>query len=214
MTIKIHGLAMSTCTKRVLTTLKEKGLDFELVPVDFGGGEHKSEKFREKQPFGVIPYLEDDGFIIYESRAICKYLEQKYKGKGTTLIPEDAQGYGIFEQGCSIELSYFDPNANPIVGEKVFKPMFYNAPPDEEKVKQLSEKLASHLDTYEKILSKQDYIGGNTFTLADIFHLPYGSMVQLPNVGFASLFNDRPHVKAWWDRITSRASWQEVSKMQ
>jgi len=214
MTIKLYGLTMSTCTKRVLTTLKEKGLEFELVPVDFAGGEHKSESFREKQPFGVIPYLDDSGFIVYESRAICRYLEVKYKGQGTELIPTDVQQYAKFEQGASIELSYFDPYANPIVAEKVFKPMFWKIPTDEERVKTLAASLEKNLDVYETILSKQQYIGGDSFTLADIYHLPYGSMVQLPNVGFAHLFNDRPHVKAWWDRISSRQSWKDVSSMQ
>lgn len=83
---------------------------------------------------------------------------------------------------------------------------------DEEKVKVLTEKLTGYLDVYERILSKQQYIGGNQFTLADLFHLPYGSMAQLPNVGLAPLFEQRPHVKAWWDRITSRKSWQEVNQ--
>lgn len=107
MTIKVYGAAMSTCTKRVLTTLKEKGVEYELITINFGAGEHKSEEYRKKQPFGVIPYLDDNGFIVYESRAICRYLEQKYKGQGTELIPTDLQAYALFEQGASIETSYF-----------------------------------------------------------------------------------------------------------
>jgi hypothetical protein len=41
MPIKVYGMAMSTCTQRVLTTLVEKGLKYELVNVDFAAGEHK-----------------------------------------------------------------------------------------------------------------------------------------------------------------------------
>jgi glutathione S-transferase len=57
-----------------------------------------------------------------ESRAICRYLELKYRGKGTELIPsKDAASKGLFEQAASIETSYFDPSASGLVYEMVFK---------------------------------------------------------------------------------------------
>jgi glutathione S-transferase len=85
MTITVYGAYRSTCTKRVLATLHEKGLKYELQPIDLATGEQKvrvrkswkhnvkyiyvycqSPKYlEEKQPFGVIPVLVDDGFQIY-----------------------------------------------------------------------------------------------------------------------------------------------------
>ncbi len=57
-----------------------------------------------------------------ESRAICRYLESKYKGRGTELIPKkNSKAEGLFEQASSIELSYFDPYASEIAHEKVIK---------------------------------------------------------------------------------------------
>ncbi|CAF0808890.1 unnamed protein product [Adineta steineri] len=80
MVIKVYGLAMSTCTQKVLTTLIEKGLKYEIVNIDFAAGEHKSPKYlEEKQPFGVIPVLVDeDGFKIYEPSITVNLLEQVY----------------------------------------------------------------------------------------------------------------------------------------
>ena len=212
MAIKLYGPAMSTCVKRVVTTLKEKGLQYELIPIDLSKGEHKTASFLEKQPFGVVPVLEDDGFIIYESRAICRYLEAKYKGQGTELIPTNVQSLGIFEQGASIETAYYDSCVSGIVFEKLFKPMFGYGEPDEARVKSLVDKLAVNLDVYEKILAKQEFIGGKTFTLADIYHLPYGALLFAPQVAFGNLITDRPHVKAWWEKITNRKSWQEANQ--
>jgi glutathione S-transferase len=105
MGIKIYGHRQSTCSKRVLTTLAEKGVtDFEFVTIDLFGGEHLKPPFLNKQPFGKIPVLEDDGYLVYESRAICKYIALKYAGQGTELIPTegDLKAYGHFEQ-----VSYF-----------------------------------------------------------------------------------------------------------
>jgi len=103
MVLKVHGVKGSTCTQRVLTALHEKEVPYELVVVDFKTAEHKSEKYmRELQPFGKIPVLEDDGFILFESRAIAKYIAKKYAGQGTPLMPaeDDLKAYGLFEQVC------------------------------------------------------------------------------------------------------------------
>lgn len=65
MAIKVYGAQRSTCTQRVLTALHEKGVEYELVPVDFSKGEHKGEAHLKKQPFGKVPVLDDDGFLVY-----------------------------------------------------------------------------------------------------------------------------------------------------
>jgi glutathione S-transferase len=100
MVLKVHGTKGSTCTQRVLTALYEKGVPYELVIVDFSVAEHKSEKYMKLQPFGKIPVLDDDGFILFESRAIAKYIAKKYAGQGTALIPaeDDLKGFALFEQ--------------------------------------------------------------------------------------------------------------------
>ena len=190
-------------------TLKEKNVPYEYVEIDFMNGEHKREEYLKKQPFGMLPYVEDDGFVLYESRAIARYIETKFKGQGTELIPTDLKALALFEQGASIETSYFDL-AGAIIFERLFKSINGLGESDEDIVKPLLEKLTATLDVYDKILSKQEYIGGNTFTLVDIFHLPYATYLHNEKVGLGSLIHDRPHVKAWWEKISSRQTWKDV----
>jgi len=75
-------------------------VEYELIPINLAKNEQGTAQFREKQPFGKVPVLDDDGFLVYESRAICKYVARKFEGQGTKLIPdlEDVKGYGMFEQ--------------------------------------------------------------------------------------------------------------------
>lgn len=66
---------------------------------------------------------EDDGFILYESRAIAQYIEMKYPHKGTQgLVPKELKEYSRFLQAASIETSYFNDLAGAIVMEKIFNP--------------------------------------------------------------------------------------------
>ena len=67
-------------------------------------------------------YIQDDGFIIYESRAISRYIATKYADQGTPLIPTDPKARALFEQAASIETSNFDPYASGIFFQKLLKP--------------------------------------------------------------------------------------------
>lgn len=142
MVLTLYGNPGTTCTRRVAIVLKEKQVPFVLKEVDLMKREHKSADFLEKQPFGVVPYIvslftefnltwvlksfqDDDGFILYESRAICQYIAAKYADQGTPgLIPActDLKAYALFQQASSIEQAYFNEYAEKAVLEKVFKP--------------------------------------------------------------------------------------------
>lgn len=64
--------------------------------------------------------MDEDGFQLFESRAISRYLAEKY-GNGK-LLPTDLKGKALFEQAASIEQAQFDPYASGLSVEKVFKP--------------------------------------------------------------------------------------------
>lgn len=124
MVLKLYGSPKSTCTRRVAVVLKEKNVQYEFVPVDMVSGAHKSAEFLAKQPFGQVPYIEEDaGFRLFESRAIARYIALRYAGQGNKVMPDpaDVRAYALFEQAASIELSNFDPFVSQIAFERVFK---------------------------------------------------------------------------------------------
>ncbi len=122
MVLKLYGLAMATCTKRVLVVLEELNVPYELIPVDIFKSEQKRPEYKQIQPFGQIPYIDDDGFVLFESRAICRCVALKYGGIGR-LIPDptDIQKTALFEQAASIEESNFHPGAYGLASENYFK---------------------------------------------------------------------------------------------
>ncbi|RAH44990.1 glutathione S-transferase [Aspergillus brunneoviolaceus CBS 621.78] len=214
MVLKLHGLAMSTCTKRVQVVLNEKGVDHEFVPIDFAKGEHKSEAYLANlQPFGKVPALEDTetGVKIFESRAIGQYIASRYRGQGNEVSPpeSDLKAFALYQQALSVEQSYFDPAVSGIAFEKVFKAYKGLGQTDEGRVQALVAQLDAALQGYERILSKQKYLAGDSVTLADLYHLPYGAFVE--PFGFAELLPKYPHTQKWWEELKARESWKKIA---
>ncbi|KAG8735840.1 hypothetical protein FRC10_010088 [Ceratobasidium sp. 414] len=211
-TVKIYGATLSTCTKRVMTICNELGVNYEISTIDFFKGEHKAPEYvASKHPFGLIPVLVDeDGTQLFESRAICRYLTAKY-GKDSGLMPpsSDFKAYGLFEQAASIEYSLFDAAASGLTFERVFAKAL-GVEGNEAFATKHTKTLEDRVEGYERILSKQKYLAGDKITLADLFHLPYGTFV---NQISPDMMASKPHVKKWWDDISSRPSWTKVKDL-
>jgi glutathione S-transferase len=101
MAAKLYGAAHSTCTRRVMAVLEENHATYQLISVNLAKLEHETADFMAtKHPYGKISILNDDVFLIYDSRAICKHIAKNWVGQGTKFIPEgkNVRAYGMFEQ--------------------------------------------------------------------------------------------------------------------
>src|SRR5215212_9948309 len=89
MTIRLHYHPRSTYSRRVRIALLDKSIDHELVLVDMAAGQHKSPGYLALNPYGRVPTIEHDGFVLYESTAILGYVEAvQPDGR---LLPRDPQ---------------------------------------------------------------------------------------------------------------------------
>lgn len=202
--MKVFGHPASTCTRKVLCTLAEKGASFEFVVVDITKGEQKSAEHLARQPFGVVPAIDDDGFALYESRAIVRYLDATLPG--TSLTPADAKHRALMEQWISVEHSYFSPHAMKSVLNIWYASMAGKQPDADVVAKGLADATRA-LDVLEQALVGKEYLAG-TFSLADIVYAPY--LQYLQDMGINAIVTERPNVLAWWQRVSARPSWQKA----
>lgn len=212
MVLELHGIPTWMYTQRVMVVLEELGVPYKLIPVDSKNSEHKSEEYLAKHPFGQVPYMVDDDLVLYESRAISRYVAAKYQMPGKILYPDhhlDMAGWAKVEQAASVEMSDFDPYVYGYARDVIYPPLFQGREPDLIAGARHLENLAKKLDGYERILSKQRYLSGEELSIADLFHLPYG--ILLPNGESNPLTNGtRPNVARWWSELVSLPSWKTV----
>jgi len=211
MAIKVYGSPGSTATLRLRACLAEKDLDYEYIKIDMGKKEHKHPDFLSRNPFGQVPVFEDGDLKLFESRAITQYVAHTYADKGTDLVIKDPKKMAIVAVWIEVESQKFEPATSKLAWELVLKPKF-GMTTDDAVVEEFEKKLEQVLDVYESRLSKSKYLGGDSFTLADLHHLP--NLKYLMGTKAKRLFDARPHVTAWANDILSRPAWVKAFSSQ
>ncbi|MFS7930924.1 putative glutathione transferase [Helianthus anomalus] len=206
MALKLYGTVASDATQRVQACLYEKEAHFEFITVNTAAGEHKTPRFLARNPFGELPALEDGDVTLFESRAITQYIANKYDGRGTDLIMKDPIKLAIQTVWMDTENQRFDQPFS-----KLIEAALEGNEGGNKDVREYERKLESVLDVYEQRLKESKYLGGDSFTLADLQHLP--GMHYLRSTKAKGWFQGRPHVRAWAADILSRPAWVKVAAM-
>lgn len=229
----LYGSLGSSNTDRVRLTLAEGGFtDFELVLLNLRRREQKvsdstntcffasksdlskftlmkqSKEHEKRHPWGKVPALTTaDGFTLYESRAICKYLATKFS---FPLLPpsSDIEATALFDQAQSVEILYFSEPAGRISFEKIAK-RFMGLASDEAAVSNALRSLEEFFDIQERLLQDRDYMAGDEFTLVDIYYIPL--IQRLFACGYGDIIVSREAVNAWWERCVHRPTVQKMS---
>lgn len=211
MAIKVHGATFSTATMKVCACLNEKGLDYEFVPVNMRAREHKKDPFLSFQPFGQVPAFEDGDLKLFESRAVNQYIAHAYADKGTPLVFQNPKEMASALVWMEVEAQKYDLPASKLTWELSLKPMM-GKPTDDAVVEEYVSQLSKVLDVYEARLAQSKYLAGNSFSLADLNHLP--TLSYLMGTSVKAVFDSRPHVRAWCEDILERSAWKKVVDMK
>jgi glutathione S-transferase len=160
--MKLYHAPQSTNSRKVRIALIEKGLEFERIAVDLAKKEQKNPEYLKIHPFGQVPALDDEGFIVYDSTIINEYLEDEYPYP--PLMPKDSDGRARARMMEDLRDNFFNPAFVRIFREVRAKA---EGERDAKVIEAAKAEIASCFERIEKELQGKEYVAGE-FSLGDI----------------------------------------------
>jgi len=199
--LKIWGRVNSVNVKKALWALEELAVKYERIDAGMQFGVVKTAEYKKLNPNSLVPTIEDDSFVLWESHAIVRYLAAQH-GAGT-LWPAELRVRADADRWMDWTHSFAREFQRP-----VFWPMV-RTPPEKRDMKAIEEackKCGELLAIPDQVLSNRSFLAGSTFTMGDI---PLGCHVQL----WMRLPIERPahrNLEAWFQRLCARPAYKKI----
>lgn len=203
--MKIYDVEGFPNPARVRIALAEKGAtdQVEFIPVDVMGGEHRSEAFRARNPDAVVPCLElADGTHISQCTAITEYIDGTFDGPSLTGTSAKERATVSMmnlraESGLLNAVGAYFHHATPGLGPDL--EVYQNAEWGQRQ-RQVAEGTMAYLDG---VLAKNDYLAGNSFTVADITAFAGLAFADYAKVDIPETLTN---LVAWREKVAARPS--------
>lgn len=199
--LRIWGRNNSVNVKKALWCAEELGLPYERIDAGREHGVVDTPEFRKLNPNGLVPTIEDDGFVLWESHAIVRYLAAS-RGAGT-LWPEDARVRADADRWMDWVVSTLNPTMRAAFWGLV------RTPPAERDAKAIAASATRSgelLGMVDAVLADRPFIAGDHLTMGDI---PLGchiyNWLMLP-IERPSL----PHLEAWHAGLAKRPAFRKI----
>lgn len=200
--VTLFGYQYSVYLRIVRMVLAEKGITYSRIEVDPFADDISSE-YLAMHPFGRVPTLDHDGFILYETVAITRYIDEVFDGP--SLQPTEPRERARMAQIISIIDSYgYWPIVRQVFSHSVFRPDVGEAV-DPEEIQQGLEASSRVLNALESLVETDEFLVGENPSLAD-FHLApmIAYFTQAPEG--AEIFQNYPKLSFWWKSMITRES--------
>ena len=197
----VWGRKNSINVQKVLWSCEEMKLGYERIDAGLAFGVVNTPQYLRLNPNGLVPTIDDDGFVLWESNAIVRYLTAKHAAG--SLWPEDLALRASADRWMDWQLSTYWPAIRALFMGLV------RTPPEKRDPHALEEsrvKTAEVLRVLDAHLATHEYIAGDEFTMGDI---PLGCGVWR----WMALPIERPplpNVQRWFDVLTQRPAYQKI----
>ena len=195
--LKIWGRTNSINVQKVLWCCGELNIPFERIDAGMQFGVNNTPEYKAKNPNALVPMIEEDGMILWESQAIVRYLARKH-GLGS-MCPSDAKACADADRWMDWNATTVWPNLRPVFWNLVrTEPAKRDMPLVESSRKGLAVSMTI-LDTH---MANRQYVTGNDFTMGDI---PLGvSIHRWFNMDIVR--ENLPNLGAYYKRLQARSA--------
>jgi glutathione S-transferase len=199
--LKIWGRNTSSNVQKAMWAVGELGLEHERIDIGGPFGKNKEPAYLAMNPNGLVPTLEeDDGFLLWESNSIVRYLAAKHRA--SVLEPTDPKTRALAQKWMDWQLSVLGPAITPVFWGLVRTPPEKRDPAAIEAGKTRTTHAATILDAQ---LGKTAFAAGDTFSYGDI---PVGVMIYR----YMKLVPERPklpNLERWYAAIAEREAFRD-----
>lgn len=199
--ITVYGIPGSPFLRSVEIALKEKDVPYHLHVMS--PAEMKTPEHLKLHPFGRIPIFEHDGFRVYETQAIIRYLDEIFIHP--PLTPGNPKDRTRMNQVIGIIEWYFFPKAAaPIAFNRIIGPKLLGLPSNEEAIAEAMPMARTAFAELDHLLGDKPYFTGETISVADIMLGAQLDLLATTPEGSQLISGTR--LEAWLERMRSRPS--------
>ncbi|XP_017480610.1 PREDICTED: glutathione S-transferase 4-like [Rhagoletis zephyria] len=188
MPLDLYYHPISPPSKAVLATAKYLNISINVKEVDLFGGETRTSEYLKLNPSHTVPTLVDNGFAMFESRAILQYLANKY-APDNTIYPKNPEARAQVDK-----ILFFDASSYYASLSKAFIPILIFK---KEASKEALDELAEKISILESLLGEQKFFAGENITLADI---SLGASVPVMKMFFKDMWPKK--LESWYIRLS------------
>lgn len=199
----VFGAPYSVYVRAVRRSLEEKGVEYKLEPVDIFAAEGVPSEHRFRHPFGKIPAFEHEGFCLYETGAITRYVDEVFSGP--RLQPENPRQRARMNQIISVLDSYaYRTFVWDIYVERVLRPA-KGERSDETRIAAALPRAELCLSALSDLMGESSWLAGPQISLADLHAAPMVALFRSTPEG-ERLLASKERLGNWWTRISARPS--------
>ncbi|MEJ7598870.1 MAG: glutathione S-transferase family protein [Kofleriaceae bacterium] len=202
--MKLYFHPMSGNSRRVLLVAAHLEIPLERIVVDLAAGEQRGAPHVQRNPNARVPVLDDNGFLLWESRAIMLYLAEQTPGQ--MLLPTDPHGRADVQRWlfwCAVHMA---PANTVLVYERVVKAIAGRGETDPVEVARGEALVAQAAPILDAHLAGKTWVSQDRVTLAD-----YSLAASFALAGPARLpIQDYAHLRAWLGRVQELPAWQQT----
>jgi glutathione S-transferase len=209
MSVKVYGVPGSPFMRAVLVGLEEKGASYDLVPIS--GPETKQPAHLARHPFGRVPAFEHDGFALYETQAILRYVDATFPGP--SLRPADVKQLARMDQLIGICDWYLFPQVSVTIAfQRIVKPLLMGGTPDEEII---AKAIPNAERCYAVIAGflQGAFLAGPELSIADIMIACQMSMLAA-TPECQAIIAKHPGLRDWLTRMEARPSFERTDLLK
>ena len=202
--IKLYGIGLSNNVAKVRYCLNQLNLKYDWVQTNPIAGENQSPEYLSIAATGKVPAIDVDGFRLFESNAINRYLAAT---QNSSLYPPDAKKRAIIDEWMDYVAIHVAQALGRVLFNRVFAPMT-GQKADQESIRVGIEFLDKYFPILEKQLSQQPFLAGQELSLADINLLAVLDPAELSQISLEKY----PSLKKWRANLKAQPFYQKCYK--